>query len=90
MPGRLIFELNELYSPDGVLHLGNATYLLAVTPSNPLTHPHFYYVLFKIKDLVGKQPPTTKSVLQKAQWFVLPHHQKQLPLDTLANQEQPQ
>ena len=49
MPGRLIFELNELYSPDGVLHLGNATYLLAVTPSNPLTHPHILLCVIQVQ-----------------------------------------
>ena len=41
---------------------GNVTYLLDVTPSNPLPYPlslhPFHAALFKFKDLVAKQHPT--------------------------------
>ena len=39
-----------------LLHLGNTTYLLDVIPTETPTHSTLF------KDLVGKQPPTTKSV----------------------------
>ena len=51
----------EQHEPEGqmLFCLGNMTYLLAVTPSNPLPHPLFIpLVLLKFKDLVAKQHST--------------------------------
>ena len=44
-----------------LFHLGKVTYLLDVTPSNPLSQHYlhlFHFVLIKFKDLVAKQHPT--------------------------------
>ena len=58
-----VYMYTQLYIPQAEQHepegqmlfcLGNVTYLLHVTPSNPLPHP-FHFVLFQFKDLVAKQ-----------------------------------
>ena len=59
-----------------LLCLGNITYLLDVTPSNPLSHHYhlhpFYFVLFTFKVLVAKQHSNTHThthTHRKDIWF---------------------
>ena len=55
----------EQHEPEGqmLFHLGNVTYLLDVTPSNPLPHPlQPPPIPLCVKDLVAKQHPTNAII----------------------------
>ena len=63
----LLIITTEEHVPEGQMpfHLRSVTYLLNVTPSNPLPHPlspppiPLHFVLLKFEDFVTKQQLTT-------------------------------
>ena len=68
----------EQHEPEGrmLFRLGNITILLDVTLGTHChTHYHlhpFHFVLFKVKDLVAKQHPTTTFATGTAQCSLVP------------------